>query len=170
MKLNLKHYTLIIFSVATLIMACVGYYVLYRNIIIQAENSSKVSGDASVENEKKQDEQLLVKAHSETVTERAKLKSFFVYEDNIVEFIERVEKVGLESGTDLELSAIDTKEDHVTAHIVAKGSWSGVMKALVLVENLPYSLSINNVLLDVSMADKTREWSLVLDIKALSLK
>ena len=93
-------------------------------------------------------------------------------------FIERVEKVGEDSKTELELSSIESLEGEVKAKIEVKGSWSGIMSALMLIENLPFSILINNVHInapsdlssDEGGVGAAKIWTLRMDIEALTAK
>lgn len=189
MKINSKHYILIIFAIAAIILSIFGYIVMYRNIITQAMNSSKIMNEVNAESEKKKYENDLTAVFNNTVSDRAKLSSYFIHEDKIVDFIENVEKIGTDSGTDLILSSINSDNlssakigtvGHVKAHITVNGSWANVMKSLILIENIPYSLSMNNVRLDsVSGAElsvdnkkevRGKRWNLALDIEVLIIK
>lgn len=161
---------------------------MYRTIVIQAKNSSKVINEISTENEKRQYENELTKVFNDTKDQRSKLSSFFIYEDKIVDFIEKVEGIGLDSNTILTLSSINADDlssaksgstGFVKAHITANGSWSSIMRALILIENLPYSLSLNNIRIDSSAsADipvgkeeaKKGKWNLSLDLKVIMMK
>lgn len=182
MKLNSSHHTLVVFALLTIAVTAFGYYILYGNTISQLKNSVQVLSDADIESEKKVHEQELIKVYNDTTEDRKKLLSFFVYEDSVVDFIEKVEGVGPDSGASLELSAINIDKDHLKTHADIKGTWSSVLKALTLIENLPYSLAIDNVFLDTSGGDtnstvdadkktaKAKNWHLVLDIKVLTSK
>ena len=97
--------------------------------------------------------------------------------------IEMVEKIGEYSNTDLELSTISNDKDSIKAKVNAKGSWAGVMKALILLENLQVSSSISNISLNTSLgldggvlksgekkSTNQNIWNLSLDIQALTSK
>ncbi len=140
---------------------------MYKTIITQAENSSKFINDINTESEKRQHEDELTKIYNNTILDRSKITSFFINEDKVVDFIEKIEKISSDSKTNISLSSINTETGYVGAHINAVGSWSNIMQALILIENLSYGLSINNVH-TVSSGD--HKWNLSLDISVLTIK
>jgi hypothetical protein len=121
--------------------------------------------------------------YQSTAADRARLHSFLVPSGNAVAFIKAIEAVGRSSGAAVSISSIS--EDHadsgapigtgdVRAVISAAGSWPDVMKALVLLEMLPYRVTISHVLLSTSVIsgskpDVSRHWQMNLDIFAPTL-
>lgn len=191
MKINSKHYILIIFAIGTVILSILGYIIVYRTVVTQAKDSSKALIEINTESEKKQYEDGLTKLFDDTSSDRLKLSSFFVREDRIVDFIEKVEKIGVDSNTELTLSSINADDlnsvkvgtiGRIKTRITASGSWANVMRALVLIENLPYSLSMNDVRVDSSSGSnaelsagdkktsKGNKWNLSLNMEVLIMK
>ena len=172
MKINHRHYMLLFFAILSIGVVGYGYYFVYSKTVIQAEHYISANNEVLNEDKKRNNEQEIMKVFNSSKDSRVKIMSFFVHEDKVVEFIEMMEKVGTDSNTNLELSSILNEDDKVKVKINTKGSWSGIMKALLLIENLPLSIHINNVALNVSdvSAKEGSTWSLTLDIEALSIK
>lgn len=178
MRMNSRHYTLILFALCSIVAASLGYVLVYRQVVIRAENSASVALEASNENLKKQHEQDLVGMHSATTDERIKLASFFVPEDSPVEFLEKIEKIGTDSQTDLEISSITTDEAGIRAKVELQGTWSGIMNSLMLLENMQLGISLNDIRLDTSgdlasqdkKLTKVHVWRLTMNIEALTRK
>lgn len=175
MKINPKHYLLIVLAIASIGLSGFGYWYLYNKIISQAEGEYNALQEYQIEVIKKQNEQDLVKVYADTLSDRNKLSSYFITEDKIIGFIESVEAVGDYSKTDVTLSAINTDDfnnlekgnsGHLKTHIDIKGDWSNVMKALILIENMPYSISINNM----NLLFASGKWSMAFDIEVLTIK
>src|SRR5690349_18424475 len=167
MKINSRHYVLVIFAISAAVVSILGYIFMYRTIITQAKSSSKFLADINAESEKRQHEDELTKIYNNTVEDRTKIAQFFIHEDKIVDFIEKIEQIGRDSATDIDISSINTENSTVSAHIKAGGSWENIMRALIMIENLPYSISINNVRTSVSAEHK---WDLSLEIVVLSIR
>lgn len=168
MKINSRHYILIIIAFICLSVAVYGYYFLYKRTIVQAGNHQNIVNEINDASSKSQTTQDLLKIYDSTKDSRDKLPSYLVDKNKIVNFIEMVEGVGDRSNTELELSSISNDEATIRAKIQVKGSWTGVMSALIMIENLPLSLTINNVRLD-SNGDPTKNhsWNMYLDIVGL---
>ncbi len=167
MKIDSRHYILVIFALCAFVFSAIGYFFMYRTIVSQAQSSSKVITEINAENGRKQQESDLTKIYYDTITDRTRISSFFIHEDKVVDFIQKMEKIGTDSGTELDLSSISSDGGYVKAHVSDRGSWSNLMRALVLIENLPYSLTISNVRLDSSGDHK---WNLTLNIEEPTIK
>lgn len=178
MKINSRHYTLLLFALCTVFATALGYFFLYKKISAQASRHAQVSYELSNESMKKQNEQALIAIYKETSAERTKISSFFIRDDMAVDFIERIEKAGVDSQTELELSSIVNDDGFIKAKVDVDGTWSGVMNALMLLENMPFAVKLNDVRLDTSgdleSTDKkstsAHEWHLSLTVEALTWK
>lgn len=189
MNVNSKHYILLLFSFAALAISGAGYVLLYKAVVSEARESSQAIAEVALENTKRLREQELTATYADTLSDRTRLASFVISEAEIVDFIEAVEGVGADSGAQVEISAIGKGDiaktekvsfGHIAAHLEIQGSWINVMRALILVENMPYSISMNNFNL-VAMGDlaaasapvkgaapKVRQWKMSFDIKVLA--
>ena len=190
MKTNHRHYILLFIAIATTLVSIAGYFFFYQAIIYQAEKSSQSSVNTAQEDEKRQYEKNLKSIYEKSSADRSRLGSFVIYQEKIVDFIESVEKIGDDTNTALTLSSVNTdgfsvdpKEPigHLKAHIESKGSWANVMRVLALIENMPYSMTVNNVRImkttESSVSDKidikkqppkVGMWNISLDIIALT--
>ena len=180
MKINHRHITLFIISIVTIAVTVFGYIFIYKQTIRQADHYVTSNSELVAENKRKQNEQELIKVYNSTKDTRLTLTKLFVREDKIVDFIEMIEKVSTDSGSNTELVSITNSDGKVKAKINSKGTWSHVMKSLVLIENLPISMSLSNVTLNtVSSVEnaedkkgikKAQNWELSLDVEAVTIK
>ncbi len=98
------------------------------------------------------------------------IESFFlVYnEQNIVNFIERIEQLAEETGVGLEISnLLPSNEDdkkYLNADFALKGDWEKINKMIALVENVPYKVSIT----DLSLRKEGETWDSSLKVKILT--
>lgn len=188
MKIHSSQIILVVCAVATIATSSFGYNFLYHRTIAQAENASKARSEVLIENDKKKHEQELVTLYGDTIEDRKKVAAYIVPDDGVVDLIEKIERVGSESGTDFELSSINSDNlsaakkgttGYIKANIETQGTWENVMRALILIENLPYSISIDNI--EISSGDgflttstekavKSRIWNLHFSIKVLMIK
>lgn len=181
MKINHRHITLLTFALVTIVVAVFGYLFIYNQTIKQADHYVVANHELIAEDARKQNEQDLIKIYNSTKETRNTLTTLLIHEDKVVDFIEMVEKVGVDSNTDTELTSIVNVGSTIKAKINSKGSWSNVMKSLVLIENLPINISLSNVRLNASVApEKVSEknpkqqavsyWELLLDVEAITIK
>jgi len=175
MKMNHRHYVLLLIAIVTLIAVSVGYYVIYKQTKKQANYYVSASNEIDNEHSKKQVEIDMQKIHDDTKEERLRLNELIIKEENVVKFIELIEKVGEDSNTKLELSTITKESEKVKAKIIASGTWGNVMMALGMLENLPLSTVISNLHLGTTVLEekdtkKTVVWNLSVDIETLIKK
>lgn len=188
MKINYKHYILICFALCSVLIAVIGYWFVYRNIIKQAETYSSGLENISLENEKKQHINEVAKVYIDTLEDRNKLSNYLLNDDKIVGLIEAIESIGVNSSSVVSISGINNEDlssaekgtfGHLKARIDAKGSWTNIMRTLIMIENLPYSLSINNLTLSFEKnassdpkikSVKNDSWSMSFNITVLTIK
>jgi len=186
MKINHRHYILVIFAIATFAISLSGYIFLYKKVKAQAQHSSEARVEVLLGNQKKLQERELTTLYADTQEDRSRVDKYVVSEDKIVNFIETIEKIGSDSLADVEMSSINVEKanskdkknnGYINAHLNVRGSWSSVMRALILIENLPYNVDIGHINLVYSGASdidknnaKVNEWTLSLDIKVLTAK
>lgn len=200
MKIGHKHYILLIMSILAFVVSGTAYFIMYKNIVKQGTITSKAHAELQYQNEMKKHEEDLVELYNNSEKDRQNINSIIISEDKIVDFIEAVENIGKQSGTDITISSInkenkdskDTKLKNfnigntITAKIDAKGSFASIMKSLVLLENIPYQVYLNNVVITTDVSDNVgngdivvstkkkiatnSKWSMSLQIKALSTK
>lgn len=172
MKINPRHYILIVFAILSILATGFAYFFIYQKAISQADQYVQVNKEIENEDTKKHNDQDLIKIYNSTKDSREKILTYLVKEDKVVNFIETLEKVGTDSNTKLELSSINNDSGIIKVNVSVKGSWSNVMTSLVLVENLPLSLYIKDVKLN-SVSDlekKGRSWELTFSAEAISIK
>jgi hypothetical protein len=185
MQANHKHYTLILISIIALASSFSGYFIFFKRILYQSNQGGKASSVVALNNEKKSLEKEMESIYKSTVEDRAFVTKIILPQDEIVGFIEKVENISNDTKAEVSISSITNTMNanskvgdmgYMTAHIEAKGLWSNVMRTLSLVENMPYSITINNIRLegekDASMDKKKTQpmWNLSLDIKVLIVK
>lgn len=166
MKTNSKHYILIFFATATFLVSGFGYWYVYDTVLKQKENYLKVSKEVETERGKQQYENELMQVYKDTAIDRAKLPNFFVSESKVLNFIKTIESIGPSSKTEIRISSIVKDALKVRTHIDIKGGWINVMLALTLIENLPYSISLENV----SLFNRDKKWEMTFDLSVLTTK
>lgn len=174
MHANHKHYILLTLSILAFASAIWGYWALYYTVTYHGRESSEVMSKQILVDEKRQISQQVESIYAKTVEDRARIFTHSVTADRVVDFIETIEQIGTTTSSATMISAIDISEGFLKAHMEMKGIWSDVMKALVLVENMPYSISLNNIRLTKAVESVENigagVWALSADIKTPVIK
>lgn len=191
MKVNSKHYVLLFIGLLTLVISATGYWYVYKTTVSQAQKHAFLVREIENNEQNNKEEIKLLQISSSTRERREMLSSYFISDEKILDFIKSIENVEKNSSTEVILSGIDAGNQSenvdkltgdVKIHVVIKGDWINVNKALSLIENLPYSIYISNASLrsltvDIPTADKKVAtiikksiWEMSLDVKALTMK
>jgi len=151
----------------TLIVASFVYWLFYNSVISNAQKHSLVLQKIEMDREDKKNEENLISISNLIEGNRAKLSSYFVSEDEILNFITSIEGVEKFTNTSISLSSINNDiNNHINTKVEIKGDWLNVNKALRLIENLPYSLAIDSTNLSIVEG----KWNMILNIKVLTIK
>lgn len=113
---------------------------------------------------------------SHTATERAKLESYLVGRDNVVDFLGFLESLGRRSGATITITSVQNKNtdgnslaDELTVILEGTGSFSSLFHFLSLVESIPMKLEVGEVHLERSEKERGR-WKLDMRIKTYTLR
>jgi hypothetical protein len=197
MYANHRHYILLTLAVITFVVTSFGFVYIRQRIYDQTINAQELSKETKRLEDEKSHEAEVKSVYAQIAEQRTVINSYIVPKDKIVHFIESVEAIGATTTSDIQLSNIATKDivkgkkiednfTNMTAHVTAVGTWPNIMRSLTLVENLPYSISLSNLHLDINTAvdpdavdltattsSKTAKkqslWRLDFDIKVLIL-
>jgi|GEM_PF-2927739 len=185
MKTNHRHYILLSFALLTLVLASAGYGMAYRAIKLQAVRAQEAAKEINTADERKQREFEATALHTKTAADRARLESFIVPSEGIVNLIETIEKIGKDVNAPIELSAIGSEPvagnsglSYFKARLKASGSWASVLRALTILENMPHGVTLRNVEVAQSTEPAAtpstvrapKVWDLSLEIRVLTRK
>jgi hypothetical protein len=183
MKIGHKHYVLIVTALLTFIVSGFSYYILYRNISIQYDSTRKAFSELIHQKDIKNNEEKLSDLYNKSEKDRGRISNLVVSQDQIVNFIEHIEKIGDSANVSISISDISSENikdkggDLLRARVTANGSWASIMKALIGIENMPYAVLVNDLRIstgggDVSVPTKssTKIWSISLIVRVLANK
>jgi len=167
----------------TLLLACGAYTFMYRDTVTKAQEEALVKSEVLAASEQVTEAKNMEIMYQSTTDDRGLLPSFFVSSDDAVPFIDAVEAIGPATGSTLSLSSLSDSADGgsshsiVTAAITVSGTWPNVMRAIGMVENLPYAISIKDLYMSESQGSPAKpgstikpapRWTASLDISVLS--
>lgn len=150
MKKNNTNLILVISSILFLVL--LGISVYFLNVI---KNKNKhISAVLSTLESKmieKENIKTLEKKMSELGDTHRMLGSYFVDTKNIDVFVEYLEKMGVSNNLELSVSGVDVPKGEKNKIIVSSkmsGNFSDIMKVISLLENSPYSITIDSAYLN----------------------
>jgi hypothetical protein len=171
---NSSHYLALAVSAGILACSVLVFAFVYYQVGVQMGNTTAAYSQVSQAQSQEDQASQVVATISQTAAERAQLQSFFVGDSQTVGFITQIENTGTESGgavvtiatiSDDDLSAEATgTTGFIHAHIDIIGTWPQAMRALHLLESLPYGESIDNVRATPSGA---KQWAIGFDLTAV---
>jgi len=157
----MKHHhsqTALLFVAVSITLFVYGIFVyMYQMVDVSLAKALAARDEVKQEQAFKDQGKTLEKIYEATASDRAKLSSFFVDDDNKVSFIEMIESLGGQTGSIVSLGSISADDlsasspgtqGHIVARVEVQGSWSAVMGTLVRAENLPYKSIVSTVRLD----------------------
>lgn len=170
------HTFLLIFALAsTLLVAGIYAYMQYV-VKVSIERAATARDIVALERANTDREEDVRALHERTIADRRVLAKFLIPEDRVVEFIESIEALGPQTGSEVTLSisqvppAVEGGYGIARAGVQAIGSWTSVMRALSLAENLPYSVTVTGVRVDASSDGKSKSpiWKAVFVVDVLT--
>jgi len=181
-KLQLQHYILLALSVLTLFLSCTAYSFMYNDAIKKAEAESAVKAQVVAATNEATEAKDMETVYESSESERELLPAFLVSTSNAVPFIDAVESIGPATGSTLSISSLSSGVDSVSSHsavtatITVIGSWPNVMRAIAMIENMPYAISVQSLHLDAvtgsvksgSTVKPVSRWTAALSISVLS--
>lgn len=154
MKPTSHHYIALIIAFIILVVSVAGYFFINTQVRAETAGTAATFVKAAEEQAAVAREESASSTLSSTALARTLLQTYLIPDNNAVSFIEEVEGVAKQSGAKVSIASI-TADDltaapagsigRIQAHISVNGSWPDAMRALHIIEDLPYALTIDNV-------------------------
>lgn len=171
------HRFLLVLAIAVTMMVAGLYVYMYYAVGVSTKRAAVARDIVALEKANSGREQDVRALYERTRENRESLPKFLIPADRVVEFIEAIEALGPQTGSNVVLSSIeenapgeipDTVYGSAIANVEATGSWSAVMRALSLAENFPYGVSISNTRVSTSLSERSnRAWKATFRIEAV---
>jgi hypothetical protein len=154
MKPTSHHYIALITALVILMVSLIGFFYIDGQVRNETAEATITLGKVAKEQTAVSEEQSVASAFSSTALSRALIQTYLIPDSNTVSFIEEVEGVAKQSGASVSIASISADDltsaavgtiGHIQAHISINGSWSQAMRALHIIEDMPYALTIDNV-------------------------
>lgn len=168
MRPNYKHYILLLIGIGTVVISGLGYWYVYTSIINNAQRNSMVIKEIERNKENKKNEEDLLEMGKATEGYRTKLSTYILSEDEIIDFITSIENIEKSTQSEVIISSISKNDvqDHIRLHVDIKGGWVNINKSLIMLENLPYSITIDYA----NFTQNSGKWTLSINLSALYAK
>lgn len=176
-KVSYKTKRILIINLILLIMICCGLFLAYRFI---DQTRTEVGGMVNqVKRSEDQSVAIVVNRALEQLREYdTVLDTFFVEQEDAVKFVEQIESLARNVDVTLSITKLKLEESknkgsfgQILLDLKIKGSWTNVMNFIMLIENMPKAITIQNV----SMAGKRGKkdgkehitWDATMNIRAI---
>ncbi len=180
MNLSKTNKLLVIWIVYTLILT-IAYVFIFSNIRAKKANTINAVKEITALEESNSKLYDLKNIALEIEIEKNKLNNFFVggSRDDILDFIKLIERIGVLSNTDVTKNILNNELEselvwNLNTRITASGTWDEVYTFLILLENIPYKLEINQAsfkrLGDIRNDSSESMWSGGFSINVLQFK
>lgn len=169
---------LIFYGLGVLIISSVYGFLLFH---IHAKSVSAAAFLSQAEQLRGQNNQLtdLNTVLRDIEVDQEKLNSYFVDGDSLVNFIERIEQLGKDSGATVEVRSLNEEATNdksiqtLVFNLTVKGNWNDVYYFLALVQNLPVKATFDRIQMSHSGIESEDaapdEWRAVINMKVLEL-
>mgnify|MGYP000973946804 CR=1 FL=1 len=178
--------TYLVLSIVVFLAVAGGYWYVFSSVDAQITSTTSVLQEIAAEQYRQDHQRTISDSLKKVADNKDRLEKYFVSSEQVVGFIEKVEGIGGIAGANLTLSSINADDittaatgtiGKIKAHVSGTGSWAAVMKSVSIAERLPYSVSLNNLRLDLAGLSETTgkalsqaQWRVDFDIEVLSIK
>ncbi|OGF80489.1 hypothetical protein A2W48_00930 [Candidatus Giovannonibacteria bacterium RIFCSPHIGHO2_12_44_12] len=163
--------TLLTVSLTLLLCSMFGATFLYRALEKLAEESGEAKDRLLTFDSQLKDFKIFESFIANTENERKLVEESFVGREGLIKFIENIERVGGEGGVDVRVESANLapgqKNSWPSFRLETSGKFSSVFRFPLLLENLPYEISFEEINITKS-GDLKEPWNAVYAIKLLS--
>jgi Tfp pilus assembly protein PilN len=152
------------------------YLFIYNNAILQTEHTNTAIAEVATAQANQSQLKTLVATLETTKADRDRIAKSLIPIGQTVQFIEAVENVGKVIPAKVSIVSINSDDlslqtagaiGTLQAHIEVEGSWSNALRAMHLIESLPYSISTDSARANTR---GSHVWNVSFDVKALVIK
>jgi len=168
---NDKSKTFLIFSITGAFLLCVFYLLAVKSIFSLNGNVSQKSAQISQKADNKEQNRLRRLTVQNTEKERAKIDSYFIGKDNVVDFLDSVEALGKKSGVSAKIFNVGLENisgeasstaEKLKISIEAVGKWQKIYNFLNYLSLISYSISFEDIELSKMDAGQTADGKKIL--------
>jgi|GEM_PF-5421427 len=162
-----------------------GYYFLHGRISLMNKQVTEKAAEIEEQKEKTFSDKALRDILISTEEDRSKIDSYLLQDDDVVDFLEKIEELGEISKTRVVTSSVNIDErgeksttGFLQLNINAFGPFENIMHFISLIESLPYKVAIDKLILSTVgdngqqpvKGSQTKEWQSNFELKVVKLK
>jgi hypothetical protein len=154
---------LLILSILFFLFSCSIFLFLYKVINDNKEISQSTQEKLQTEISRRDSIKALINSVQTISKERAQLDTHFVRSSDVVPFLDTIEKLAKEAGTNAEVTSVGLAADKASLEVEmkAQGDFENIYKLIMLLENSPYNLefilvSIQNLNTEIVVEKDTK--------------
>jgi len=149
--MNPKKTKIILYTWIAIFVAMTSFFVV---VYLKVEKIKVETGvlyqQIAVDRESIEDFNLLKKTAVNIKEDSEKINTFFVKQDDVVGFLDKIESLGMTTGTQVLIQSVTDKKIATSTTLIsigvnAQGSYSNVHYFIRMLEELPYQTEIQNV-------------------------
>lgn len=170
-----QKFSILFLSIIIFIFSCLVLLYFYNKINLYNNESQSVEEKWQMEVARRNEIKMLDHSIKIIEPERAQLETHFAKSSDVVPFLDTIEGLAREAGTEAEITAVSIPADNsgLLVEMKSSGTFGNLYKFLELLENSPYELEF----IAVSMQKKEEtssldigipEWEEFLKLKLLS--
>lgn len=177
MQLILQKKSLIL-SIIFFMISVFVFLFIYKSIVSNKETSQLAREKWQTEFARRENTKSIADSMKIIESERVSLESHFVWNSNVVPFLDTIEKIAREAGTKADVTSVDPAENNSSLEIkmLASGSFETIYKLITLLENSPYNLEFisadlqntNAQNISAGKINKAFQWTANLRVRVLS--
>jgi Tfp pilus assembly protein PilO len=174
----------IIFMTILVIVAVVAYVMFFVSIKNKNENVSLITNEIDIAVEKEVKLKSVKNLVNDIEEDRLKLDTYFIKDDEVVDFIESVEGMAEDADISAEVTAVDIGDyknnvnqasdmvERLLLSLKVYGKWNDVFHFISLIEKMPFVVNLSNINIGAVYSNnkKTSYWQGTFKMSALKLK
>jgi hypothetical protein len=145
---NNKPILMLIISILSFLVTLAVFVLFIRIIINKNVHTSAVLGTLKSRMIDKENFSALEDKIKDVEVTHSKIDSYFILKNKADLFVDYIESLGKSSGTELTVTNIESQKENkdlILFKVSVIGNFNDVMKTISILENAPYSISINSV-------------------------
>ena len=146
---------MLIISAIVMVLSLVTLVLFFRIIANKNEHTSRVLTTLAGKIERKKNIDSLTQKIDEVEATKAEVDGHFVDGAKIDSFIDYLEKLGVSAGTDVKVESFvisETNKNLLLVTLYSKGTFTNIMRTLMLIENAPYQIHITSTSLSQQLS------------------
>ena len=171
-----KNTKIVALTSLTFFVMCLGGLIGF-SYMIEQKKETQVTFKRNVAEARARKEALtaLVSIVDTSLTQRAQLRSYILEDDQVINFLSRIETLGRERGVviktdNLIIQPLNNAFEDLQVTISMEGQYDVLLKLIKLIEVLPYQISVTRVHMEKSGEKEGSLWKSIVEVHVTKFK